>query len=60
MVGRPEPPRWKDKAELPGLGEVKVGTFWSECKVRRRCGKPPYDRLLNNPMLRMNYRTTAG
>ena len=27
-----------------------------EC--RRRCGRPPYDRLLNNPVLRADYHAT--
>ena len=57
MAVRQRAPRQMDKAELPGLGEVNVGKFWINCKSRRRCGRPPYDRLLTNPVLRADYRT---
>ena len=57
MVGRQDPPKWKDTAELPDLGEINVGKFWDNCKSRRRCGRPPYDQLLINPVLKADYRT---
>ena len=37
----------------------KLGHFWNNCKTRRRCGRPPYDRLLTNPVLRVDYRITV-
>ena len=44
----------RDQAELPGGG--KLGLFWNNCKHNRMCGRPPYDRLLDNPVLRADYR----
>ena len=58
IVDRRTPPRHNDKAELPGLGEVKVGRYWTHCKSERRCGRPPYDRLLTNLVLRDEYHPT--
>ncbi len=60
MADRQTPPKHRDTAELPGLGDVRVGLFWVRCKTERRCGRPPYDRLLNNPVLRADYRTRHG
>ena len=58
MVDRQEPPKARDRAELlTGQGEVKVGIFWRNCKDRRRCGRPHYDRMLINPVLRADYRS---
>ena len=54
MEGRAKAPKCSDTTELPGGG--KLGIFWKECKSRRRCGRPPYDRLLTNPALRADYR----
>ena len=55
MEGRAKAPKCSDTTELPGGG--KLGIFWKECKSRRRCGRPPYDRLLTNPVLKADYRT---
>ena len=33
-----------------------IGIFWRHCKRLRRCGRPPYDLLLINPVLRADYR----
>ena len=54
MEGRERAPRQCDPTELPGGG--KLGWFWSHCKRGSRCGRPPYDRLLTNPVLRADYR----
>ena len=49
----------RDQTEqLPG--GTKLGIFWMGCKNNRRCGRPPYDRLLTNPVLRADYRITAA
>ena len=37
---------------------VSLGGFWHDCKSRKRCGRSGYDRLLTNPVLRADYRTT--
>ena len=47
-------------SELPGLGEVKVGRFWINCKFNRMCTRPPYNQLLINPVLKADYRTHHG
>lgn len=57
MKGRNSAPMHRDPAKLPGGG--KLGKFWHNCKSRGRCVRPPYDRLLSNPVLRADYRTTA-
>ena len=57
MEGRNMTPKFFDTTELPG--GAKLGLFWNNCKRLRRCGRPPYDRLLTNLMLRENYRTTT-
>ena len=49
-------PTVRDSIELPCGG--KLGTFWTHCKSMRRCEKPPYDRLMTNPILRVDYRTS--
>ena len=59
MAYHQKPPKFKEKAELPGLGEVNVGMFWDDCKCKRRCGRKPYNRLLVNPVLRADYRSHA-
>ena len=58
MVGRSQVPVQCDPTELPGGG--RLGWFWRDCKILRRCGRPPYDRLLTNPVLRADYRITAA
>ena len=55
MEGRERAPKKRDTTELPDGS--KLGLFWMECKRLRRCGRSPYDRLLNNPVLRADYRT---
>ena len=37
-------------------GGTQLGTFWSNCKLRKTCVQPPYRRLLINTVLRMDYR----
>ena len=60
MTGRAEPPKQKiERARLLG-GGPKVGTFWMDCKNRRKCGRPPYDRLLAHPVLRADYRNSTA
>ena len=49
-----ETPKRRDPTELPGGS--RLGLFWMDCKDRRLCGRPPYDRLLTNPVLRADYR----
>ena len=57
MKGRNAAPTHRDTAPLPGGG--KLGKFWLHCKGRRNCGRPPYDGLLTNPVLRVDYRVIA-
>ena len=57
MAYRQKPPRYRDNAELPGLGKVNVGAFWHDCKCKGMFRRPPYDRLLGNPVLRADYCT---
>ena len=35
-----------------------VGAFWRDCKGKRKCNRSPYDRLLDNPVLRADYHAT--
>ena len=58
MEGRKEAPKARDITELPRGG--KLGMFWRDCKCERRCGRPPYDRLLAHPVLRADYRCHPG
>ena len=53
MEGSTEPPKWNDTTPMAGAG--KLGRFWLDCKRERKCGRPPYDRLLDNPVLRADY-----
>ena len=53
MTGRKEAPKVKNATKLPGGG--KLGKFCDNCKTMRRCARSPYDRLLGNPILRMDY-----
>ena len=55
MEGREEPPRHRVNARLSDGGPA-IGWFWGTCKGDRRCGRPPYDRLLAHPVLRADYR----
>ena len=48
----------RDPAVLPGGG--KLGRFWDWCKQKKLCRRSPYDRLLTNPVLRTDYRTTTA
>ena len=52
MKGKTEPPRQRDRLKLPNDGPM-VGMFWH----RRRCERPPYDKLLSNSVLRADYHT---
>ena len=58
MEGREVAPKSRDMAVL-STG-TNVGRFWNGCKDRRLCGRPPYDRLLVNPVLRADYRTVTA
>ena len=57
MGTREGAPKRQETADLPGGSNT--GNFWHDCKMLKRCGRPPYDRLLANPILRADYRTTA-
>ncbi len=48
------PPKHKNPTVLDG--GARLGRFWAHCKWERRCTKPPYDRLLTNPVLKADYR----
>ena len=54
MEGRANPPKYRNTTEL--FSGTKLGWFWGNCKSERRCGRPPYDRLLTNTVLRADYR----
>ena len=56
MEGRKAPPKQADPTELSCGG--KIGAFWQNCKRKRRCERLPYARLLANPVLAADYRTT--
>ena len=58
MEGRERAPKWRDTTELPDGS--KLGWFWVNCKSKRTRGRPPYDRLLTNPVLRADYHATAA
>ena len=51
---RERAPKKRDTTPLPGGGTL--GWFWEGCKRGSRCGRPPYDRLLANRVLRADYR----
>ena len=53
MEGRESAPRARDPTVLPGEG--KLGIFWMHCKGKRKCRRPPYNRLLTNVVLRADY-----
>ena len=57
MEGRARPPKRGDKTRLPGGGPM-VGPFWDKCRSQRKCTRPPYDRLLSNPVLKADYHVT--
>ncbi len=59
MEGRSERPKWNDSTPLALLCGAKRGVFWDNCKRFRRCRRPPYDRLLDNHVLRADYRFDA-
>ena len=58
MEARTGPLKREDATALPGGG--RLGVFWRSCKNERRCGRPPYDRLLDNPVLKTDYRSGTG
>ncbi len=58
MEGRKRTPKGSESTKLSG--GTKVGQFWQNCKWRRLCGRPPYDRLLNNPVLGADYQNAAA
>ena len=39
MAGQQKPPKHRDNADLPGLGNVNAGFFGQACKPQRRCEK---------------------
>ena len=56
MEGRAEALKRTDEMRMPGAGGgLRVGPFWDHCKYESRCRRSPYDRLLNNPVLRADY-----
>ena len=55
MKGRATVPKHIDPTVLPGGG--KLGRFWTNCKIRKACENVPCDRLLSNPLLKIDYRT---
>ena len=57
MRDRTYPPRFMDVTVLES--GTKLGFFWSDCKSERRCGRPPYNGLLNNLVLRADYGITT-
>ena len=60
MEGRERAPKWGDTTVTTELPDgCKLESFWKECKSRRKCERPPYDRLLINPVLRADYCTTT-
>ena len=56
MLRKEQPPMQRDARKLPGGGTL--GRFWNHCKIDRKWERPPYDRLLINPVLRDDYRPT--
>ena len=58
MQGKDRAPRQSDPTVLSGGS--KLGIFWKDCKNTRRCGRPPYDRLLSNPVLDIAFRLPEG
>jgi hypothetical protein len=32
-----------------------VGSFWSDCKFKKKCDNPPYKKLLKNQILKDDY-----
>ena len=56
MEGRKKAPKSLDPTELPGGS--KLGKFWNNSKSEKRCGRPTYELLLTNPVLRADYRYT--
>ena len=57
MRARSKSPKYREEARLGEEGS-KVGIFWVNCKIGRKCMKSPYERLLSNPVLAEDYRTT--
>ena len=58
MEGREKAPTARDITKLPGGG--KLGLFWHSCKTKRKCNRPPFDRLLMNPVLRADCRAVSA
>ena len=54
MGCRVQPPTCRDQTLLEG--GIRLGIFWNNCKHRKRCARSPYDRLLVNPVLKVDYR----
>jgi hypothetical protein len=44
----------RDK-EIRFSDDILVGSFWNDCKKDNRCVKPPYDKLLENLILKDDY-----
>jgi superfamily II DNA or RNA helicase len=55
MKNRNAPPPKHNKTLLFSDDVVCMGSFWSNCKTGLRCDKSPYDKLLENPVLKKNY-----
>jgi hypothetical protein len=54
MKNRDAPPPPKNKTLLFSDG-VCIGSFWGDCKTGNKCDKSPYDKLLENPVLKKCY-----
>jgi predicted glycosyl hydrolase (DUF1957 family) len=57
MKTRDAPPPQRNKTILFS-DRICMGTFWNNCKSNLRCDKSPYDKLLENPVLKNEYEKT--
>ena len=48
------PSRGKNNTKFTD-GKSSKGWFWNNCKIRNTCYKAPYDRLLTNPVFRVDW-----
>ena len=54
MRGQTHPPKKVNQTILDG--GTKLGIFWNHCKrTKKKWTKPPYDRLLTNPVFKAHY-----
>ena len=57
MRDRTHSPRHRDTTILES--GTKLGFFWTECKHKMKCMRPPNDQLLTNPVLKMDYHANS-